>query len=64
MAESALYKPQLEELLTLTKAEQSLRLAEVNAYLESLSAQERVKWAFENLPGLMPCHPVLEFRLL
>ncbi len=51
MAESALYKPQLEELLTLTKAEQSLRLAEVNAYLESLSAQERVKWAFENLPG-------------
>ncbi|MDW6018188.1 phosphoadenylyl-sulfate reductase [Vibrio plantisponsor] len=43
--------PDLSELLTLTKVEQTLRLAEVNAYLESLTAQERVEWAFENLPG-------------
>jgi len=43
--------PNLSELLTLTKVDQTLRLAEVNAYLESLSAQERVKWAFDNLPG-------------
>ena len=26
-------------------------LAEVNAYLETLTAQERVVWALENLPG-------------
>ncbi len=51
MAEQSLYKPQLAELLTLTKAEQSLRLAELNSYLESLSAQDRVIWAFENIEG-------------
>jgi phosphoadenosine phosphosulfate reductase len=51
MAESVLYKPQLSELLTMTKAQQSLRLAELNGYLESLSAQERIKWACENLEG-------------
>ncbi len=51
MAESVLYKPQLSELLTMTKAQQSLRLAELNGYLESLSAHERVIWAFENLEG-------------
>ena len=43
--------PNLSELLTLTKVEQTLRLAEVNAYLESLTPQERVQWAFDNLPG-------------
>ncbi|KYN82475.1 phosphoadenosine phosphosulfate reductase [Vibrio cidicii] len=43
--------PNLTELLTLTKAEQALHLAEVNAYLEALTAQERVVWALENLPG-------------
>ncbi|WDY52755.1 phosphoadenylyl-sulfate reductase [Vibrio fluvialis] len=43
--------PNLAELLTLTKAEQALHLAEVNAYLETLTAQERVVWALENLPG-------------
>ncbi len=43
--------PNLPELLTLTKVEQTLRLAEVNAYLESLTPQERVQWAFDNLPG-------------
>lgn len=43
--------PNLAELLTFTKAEQALHLAEVNAYLETLTAQERVVWALENLPG-------------
>ncbi len=43
--------PNLAELLTLTKAEQALHLAEVNAYLETLTAQERVVWALGNLPG-------------
>ncbi len=43
--------PNLSEFLTLTKVEQTLRLAEVNAYLESLTAQQRVQWAFDNLPG-------------
>ncbi|EKO3432512.1 phosphoadenylyl-sulfate reductase [Vibrio fluvialis] len=43
--------PNLTELLTLTKTEQALHLAEVNAYLETLTAQERVVWALENLPG-------------
>ena len=51
MAEQVLYKPQLSELLTMTKVEQSLHLAELNGYLESLSAQERVKWALNHLEG-------------
>ncbi|MCG3723881.1 phosphoadenylyl-sulfate reductase [Vibrio cincinnatiensis] len=42
--------PILSELLKLTKVEQTLRLAEVNGYLEELSAQERVRWALETLP--------------
>lgn len=41
----------LDELLHLNKVEQSLRLAEINAELEKLSAQERVRWALENLDG-------------
>ncbi|SEG73561.1 phosphoadenylyl-sulfate reductase [Vibrio hangzhouensis] len=41
----------LQDLLSLTKTEQILKLAELNAQLEALSAQERVKWAIENLPG-------------
>lgn len=51
MTESVLNKPQLSELLTMTKVEQSLHLAELNGYLESLSVQERVQWALENLEG-------------
>ncbi|MGX9419482.1 phosphoadenylyl-sulfate reductase [Vibrio sp. RC27] len=51
MAESVLYKLQLSELLLMTKVEQSLHLAELNGYLESLSAQERVRWGLENLEG-------------
>ncbi|RXJ73345.1 phosphoadenosine phosphosulfate reductase [Veronia nyctiphanis] len=42
---------QLSSLLELTKAQQVMALAEVNAELEALSAQERVQWAFENLQG-------------
>ncbi|GLQ74435.1 phosphoadenylyl-sulfate reductase [Vibrio penaeicida] len=48
---TATKKPQLSELLSMTKAEQSLRLAELNGYLETLTAQERVAWAIENLEG-------------
>ncbi|QQK71161.1 phosphoadenylyl-sulfate reductase [Pectobacterium versatile] len=41
----------LEALNALPKAEQTAELAAVNSQLESLSAQERVSWALENLPG-------------
>ncbi|MBN3236414.1 MULTISPECIES: phosphoadenylyl-sulfate reductase [Pectobacterium] len=41
----------LEALNALPKAEQTAELAKVNSQLESLSAQERVSWALENLPG-------------
>jgi phosphoadenosine phosphosulfate reductase len=51
MAEFVLYKPQLEELLAMNKVEQALHLAELNEYLETLTAQERVKWALDNLQG-------------
>ncbi|MEJ6080593.1 phosphoadenylyl-sulfate reductase [Vibrio sp. 1-Bac 57] len=39
----------LAHLLTLTKAEQNLALAEVNALLETKTALERVQWAVDNL---------------
>ncbi len=48
---TATKKPQLSELLSMTKVEQSLRLAELNGYLETLNAKERVAWAIENLEG-------------
>lgn len=41
----------LEGLLALTKEEQVAALADINAQLEALSAQERVAWALEHLPG-------------
>ncbi len=41
----------LRELLALNKVEQSLKLAEINGELELLSAQQRVRWAIENLSG-------------
>lgn len=41
----------LAALLALPKAEQVARLAPINAELEALSAQERVRWALANLPG-------------
>ncbi|MBE1276413.1 MULTISPECIES: phosphoadenylyl-sulfate reductase [Enterovibrio] len=44
-------KFQLSDLLGLNKAQQILELAPINAELESLSAQERVQWALENLEG-------------
>ncbi|WP_028023481.1 phosphoadenylyl-sulfate reductase [Enterovibrio calviensis] len=44
-------KFQLSDLLGLNKAQQILELAPINAELESLSAQERVRWALENLQG-------------
>ena len=43
--------PELAELLSLSKAERTLRLQEINEYLETLTAQERVRWALEKLPG-------------
>lgn len=42
---------ELNELLSLSKVEQSLRLAEINNELEPLSAQQRVAWSLEHLPG-------------
>ncbi|MDG2808926.1 phosphoadenosine phosphosulfate reductase, partial [Vibrio parahaemolyticus] len=42
MLDSVASKPELAELLTLTKTEQILRLAQINVELEQLSAQERV----------------------
>ncbi len=41
----------LSELLVLPKIEQTAALAPVNAELESLSAQERVRWGLEHLQG-------------
>ncbi|MGC9493866.1 phosphoadenosine phosphosulfate reductase, partial [Vibrio genomosp. F10] len=45
MLNSVASKLKLAELLSLTKTEQILRLAEINAELEKLTAQQRVKWA-------------------
>lgn len=41
----------LAELNALPKSGQALALAEVNGKLEKLSAEQRVEWALENLPG-------------
>jgi len=41
----------LADLLQQNKAMQSLYLAELNAELEKLSAEQRIKWAQEHLPG-------------
>ncbi|WP_369788947.1 phosphoadenylyl-sulfate reductase [Rouxiella sp. WC2420] len=41
----------LTELNALPKSGQALALAEINGQLEKLSAEERVGWALENLPG-------------
>lgn len=41
----------LTELNALPKSGQVLALAEINGQLEKLSAEERVSWALENLPG-------------
>jgi len=41
----------LAELNEMPKSGQALALAEVNGQLEKLSAQDRVSWALENLPG-------------
>ncbi|MDA5535252.1 phosphoadenylyl-sulfate reductase [Yersinia mollaretii] len=41
----------LSELNALPKAEQTAALAGINSELESLTAQDRVSWALENLPG-------------
>lgn len=41
----------LTALNTLPKVERVMALADVNAQLEKLSAQQRVTWALENLPG-------------
>ncbi len=44
-------KLDLQQLLTLDKAQRSAALAEVNAQLEKQSARQRVEWAIENLQG-------------
>lgn len=41
----------LADLLSATKVEQILQLAEMNAELEQMTAQERVRWALEFLDG-------------
>lgn len=40
---------ELEQIVKLNKVEQSLALAEINAELEVLTAEQRVGWALENL---------------
>ncbi len=42
---------QLEKLLSLTKTEQILQLTPINMELEQMTAQQRVEWALDNLPG-------------
>ncbi|USD65037.1 phosphoadenylyl-sulfate reductase [Vibrio sp. SCSIO 43136] len=51
MPDKVISRPELKQLLSMTKVEQSLHLAELNGYLEKLSAQDRIAWAFENLEG-------------
>ena len=51
MHNSVASKLKLAELLALTKTEQILRLGQINAELEQLTALERVKWALEHLEG-------------
>ncbi len=51
MPNSVTTKLDLAQLLTLNKASQSLQLAQINAQLEELTAQQRVGWALENLEG-------------
>lgn len=41
----------LHALNDLPKVERVMALAETNSQLEKLSAQDRVAWALENLPG-------------
>ncbi|CAH0524650.1 phosphoadenylyl-sulfate reductase [Vibrio hippocampi] len=41
----------LDDLLSLTKTEQIIKLAELNSELERLTAVERICWALEYLPG-------------
>ena len=43
--------PKLADLLEKNKVEQILQLAEINAELEVLTAEQRVRWALENLEG-------------
>ena len=38
-------------LLQASKVEQILKLAELNAELEVMTAEQRIRWALENLPG-------------
>ncbi|MGR5066331.1 phosphoadenylyl-sulfate reductase [Photobacterium sp. DNB22_13_2] len=42
---------QYASLLKASKVEQILKLAEVNAKLEVMSAEQRIRWALDNLPG-------------
>lgn len=42
---------ELSELKNLDKAQQQQALSEVNQQLEALTAEQRVSWALENLPG-------------
>lgn len=51
MLDSVTSPLKLAELLSLTKTEQILRLAEINAELEKLTAEQRVEWAVSYLPG-------------
>ncbi|VEA32993.1 phosphoadenosine phosphosulfate reductase [Salmonella enterica subsp. enterica] len=44
-------KLDLNALNDLPKVDRVLALAETNAQLETLTAEERVAWALENLPG-------------
>ena len=42
---------QYAALLQASKVEQILKLAEVNAELEAMTAPQRIQWALDNLPG-------------
>ncbi|RJX72245.1 phosphoadenylyl-sulfate reductase [Vibrio sinensis] len=42
----------LKQLLSVTKTEQILQLSSINHQLEQMNAQQRVKWAIDNLGGV------------
>ena len=51
MLDSTSRKPDLHQLLSLTKIEQILQLSSINHDLEQMNAKQRVEWAIKNLGG-------------
>lgn len=55
-------KYHLAQIAKLNKVEQSLALAEINAELEDLTAEQRVKWLWRIFSLTLHCHLALGRR--